>query len=47
MEIIRRTEHGTKEIRQKVRLVRENAKTVWVELPNGDVIKRHKRDVVL
>ena len=25
-----------------VRLVKNNEKTVWVELPDGNIIKRHK-----
>jgi hypothetical protein len=28
--------------RRTGRVVRENAKTVWVALPTGDVIKRHR-----
>lgn len=31
---------------EEVTLVRENDRSVWVMLENGDVIKRKKRDVV-
>lgn len=27
-------------------IIKQNAKTVWVELPDGNVVKRRKRDVV-
>jgi len=26
-----------------IRIVKENLHTVWVELPDGNIIKRHKR----
>jgi len=33
------------EITQRAMLVKKNAKTCWVRLGNGDVIKRKKKDV--
>lgn len=30
-----------------VEVVRENQRTVWVKLPDGNVIKRHKRKHVV
>jgi hypothetical protein len=26
-------------------LVRENSKTIWVKLPDGHTVKKHKRDI--
>jgi len=46
IKVIRRVNNGNKEIIETCKLIRENAKTIWVKLLNGDIIKRHKRDIV-
>ena len=46
MKIKRRINKGTKEIIEKVDLVKTNKHTVFVRLKNGDVIKRKKKDVM-
>lgn len=46
MKIRRRVEKGAKEVTENVELVKENSKTVWVKLSNGDIINRKKKDIV-
>jgi hypothetical protein len=43
--IKRRIREGKQEITEKAQLLKTNAKTCWVKLSNGDIIKRKKKDV--
>lgn len=46
IRVQRRIYNGRLKIKQKVEVVKENKRSVWVRLPNGDVIKRRRGDIV-
>ena len=46
MKIKRRIERGTKEIVERVELVKRRTNSVLVKLQNGDIIKRKLKDIV-
>ena len=43
--IKRRMRGGRIPLTQPAEIVRQNKKTLWVRIPSGDVIKRHRRDI--
>ena len=40
------TEYQYVEVTENAEIVKENSKTVWVRLYNGDIIKRKRKDVI-
>jgi len=46
VEIIRRIKQGTREIRQRATIFKNNKRTAWVRLFNGHIIIRKLKDII-